>query len=357
MEIRPLSYYAREVRRELSDDVFAPAPARLWWLALHVAIVAAGVAIVAGDIGGWWGRAAVAIPLGFAFAGMAFVAHETLHGATTRHPTLRHLLGGIGFAPFAISPRHWVGWHNRMHHGHTMHAGVDPDAYPTLEHYERSLRARVADTLSPGAGRVSGVIALLIGLVGQSTGVLLSSGPAARYLSRRQYALALLETALALGLWIGLGVAFGWETTVFAWLIPAMLGNVIVMAYILTNHSLSPLTEINDPLANSLSVHMPAWFERYTLQFGLHVEHHLFPAVSGRHAGRIKAVLERRFPERYRNLPLFTALARLWATGRVYKDAHTLIDPRSGLESAVVGREQEVRVGRDHRPRAVVLPG
>lgn len=332
METRPLSFYAREVRRELPEEVFEAAPARLWWLALHVAVVAAGVWLVASGIGGWTLRALITIPIGFAFAGMAFVAHETLHGATTRHPLWRRVLGGIGFAPFYISQRHWVAWHNRMHHGHTMHAGVDPDAFPTLAQYESSLRSRVADVLSFGGGRVQGVLMLLIGLIGQSLGVLFSAGPAAGYMPRRQYVLALVETALGLGLWIALGVVFGWEVFLFTWLIPMLIGNVIVMSYILTNHSLSPLTDVNDPLANSLTVSMPAWFERYTLQFGLHVEHHLFPSVSGRHCGKIQTILRKNWPDRYRSLPLFTALARLWASGRIYKDAHTLIDPRSGRE-------------------------
>ena len=356
MEIRPLSYYAKEVRRELSDEVFTAAPSRLLWLPLHVAVIVAGMWLIATDAGGWWLDALLTIPIGFAFAGMAFVAHETLHGATVRHPLLRQILGGIAFSPFYISQRHWVAWHNRMHHGHTMQAGVDPDAYPTIEHYHRNLKSRVADHVSFGGNRVQGVVTLLMGLVGQSIGVLFSSGPNARYLSPPQYRLALLETALGLGLWIGLGLAFGPEVLIFGWLIPLMLGNVVVMSYILTNHCLSPLTELNDPLANSLTVTMPGWFERYTLQFGMHVEHHLFPSVSGRHADKIRAQLIARWPDRYRSLPLFTALARLWRSGRVYKDATTLIDPRSGVESPTLGQE-EVRVRRDHRPQAVVLPG
>ena len=49
-----------------------------------------------------------------------------------------------------------------------------------------------------------------------------------------------------------------------------------------------PLTEVNDPLANTLSVTAPRWLERLHLQFGYHVEHHLFPMVSGRHAPAIR---------------------------------------------------------------------
>lgn len=355
MEIRPLSYYAKEVRRELPDDIFLPAPSRLLWLALHTAIIAAGIWLIATDAGGWWLNALLVIPLGLAYGGMAFVGHETMHGATTRHPLLRKLLGAYAFLPFLLSQRHWVAWHNRMHHGHTMHAGVDPDAFPTLAHYQGHLRARVIDHVSFGGGRLAGVLTLMLGFIGQNLGVLLGAGPRARYLPRGQYLLALLETALALGFWVALGALLGVEVFVFGWLLPFYVANAVVMAYILTNHSLSPLTEVNDPLLNSLSVSVPTWYERITLQFGLHVEHHLFPSVSGRHAWRIRDRLAARWPDRYRNLPLSTALGRLWSSGRIYKDAVTLVDPTSGVESPTLGQE-EVRVRRDHRPQAIVLP-
>jgi fatty acid desaturase len=62
--------------------------------------------------------------------------------------------------------------------------------------------------------------------------------------------------------------------------VPLLVANAIVMAFILTNHSLSPRVEIDDPLASGLSVTVPRWLEWITLRFGYHVEHHLFPAMS-----------------------------------------------------------------------------
>jgi fatty acid desaturase len=210
---------------------------------------------------------------------------------------------------------------------------VDPDAYPTLEHYQRSRRARVADSLSFGGRRLSGVVCLLVGLCGQSAAVLLSSGPRVGYLSRRGHLLALAETGLALAFWLGLAILFGWPMLIFGWLVPVALANVILMAHILTNHGLSALTDENDPLENSLSVTVPGWVDRLTLQFGLHVEHHLFPSVSGRHAPRIREILRARWPGRYRELPILTALGKLFRTGRIYKDRTTLVDPRTGIQA------------------------
>jgi len=68
-----------------------------------------------------------------------------------------------------------------------------------------------------------------------------------------------------------------------------------------------------------------------TLQFGYHVEHHLFPAMSSRHARSVRELLRRHWPLRYQSRPLRTALARLHTTA-VYKDASTLVDPCTGRE-------------------------
>ena len=102
------------------------------------------------------------------------------------------------------------------------------------------------------------------------------------------------------------------------------------MTFIMTNHSLSPLTEVNDPLANSLSVTAPRWLEWLTLRFGYHVEHHLFPSMSSRHAPRVREVLRERWPERYQSMSLARALYKLHRTGRVYEQPTTLLDPRTG---------------------------
>ncbi|HKA87510.1 MAG TPA: fatty acid desaturase [Haliangiales bacterium] len=336
MAPQPAAYYTRELRPALGEEVFRPTPGRLVWLALHVAAVALAIATIAAGIGGLPVAALLSVAIGCAFAGMAFIAHETLHGAVVRGARLRRWVGFVAFLPFYISPRHWVAWHNRMHHNHTGEAGVDPDAYPTLERYRTSRRTRLADRLSFGGRRILGLVTLLIGLNGQSIGVLIAAGPRARYLPRRDYAWALVETAAQLGAWIALGALLGARVLLFGWLLPLAVGNVFVMAHILTNHSLSPHTELNDPLANSLSVTAPRWFERFTLHFGLHVEHHLFPSVSGRYTPRIRDLIRKNWPERYSSLPLADAVARLFRTGRIYKDARTLIDPQSGAESATL---------------------
>jgi fatty acid desaturase len=119
----------------------------------------------------------------------------------------------------------------------------------------------------------------------------------------------------------------------FAFVLPLFVANTVIMSFILTNHSLSPHTVINDPLINSLSVTLPRGLEWVTQDFGFHVEHHLFPAMSGRHGRRVREVLQARWPERYQSATLPNALLALHRTARVYETSTTLVDPKTGHRS------------------------
>ena len=334
MDLRPASSYARAVRDALPARAFAPVPSRLAWLTLHLAVIAAGIVALARGVGGWWAAPAIALVIGHSFAGCAFVGHETMHGTVVRARTLRAVVGWIAFLPFTLSPRLWVAWHNKTHHGHTMSETHDPDAYPTLAVWRTSRAARFADAVSFGARRPLGILTLLVGFTGQSSQMLWRWSKTA--LTRRQRRLAIAETIAGFAVWLAIGVALGPIKILFAFVLPLVVANAIVVSYILTNHSLSPLTDVNDPLVNSLSVTLPGWLMRLHLQFGLHVEHHLFPSMSSAFAPLVRQQLIARWPERYQSLPLLTALRRLWRTPRIYAAPTRLHDPRTGLEAATL---------------------
>jgi fatty acid desaturase len=314
----------------LAARLFAAVPLRLLWLPVHYAVVALAMfAIIEGrlplpvDLG-------LSLLIGASFAGLTFVAHEALHGALVRNRPLRRLVGWLGFLPFAVSPRLWEAWHNRVHHGHTNEPGVDPDAYPTLAEYnERPALRRMTDWLAPGRGRIAGVFSLLVGFSVQSLHMLLVA-KRQRFLDRRQHALALLESAAMCALWLLLAWSVGPLTFLLVFGLPLIVGNAIIMSLILSNHSLSPHTEVNDPLLNSLSVSGPRFFEWVTLGFGFHVEHHLFPAMSGKHARELRGVVRELWPERYQSMPYFRALQLIHRSPRVYRTNTVLIDPVNG---------------------------
>jgi fatty acid desaturase len=323
--------YAREIKPLLPAGAFSPARSRLLWLPLHAAIVVASMYAISAPWLPWPLVPLLSLCIGMSFAGATFLAHETLHGAVVRGRRMRHWVGWLGFSPFVVSPRLWVAWHNRVHHGNTNHPERDPDAYPTLETYERSRAVRVVMQLAPGNSRWTGVLPLLFGFSVHSAHVLLCARRWG-YMKRNEHRLAMLETTIAVALWAALAIYLGPVGFLFAYLVPLMVANVVIMGFILTNHSLNPMTNQNDPLLNSLSVTLPRSLEWLTMRFGYHVEHHIFPSMSSRHAPHVRALLRSRWPGRYQSMPLPRALLMLHRTPRVYKAHDTLIDPRTNRE-------------------------
>lgn len=333
-------------------DIHAPATSRLWWFPVHVLLIGVGITALTY---GWLPLSLAWIAsllIGLSFAGLTFVAHETLHGAVVHGRGWQRLVGGASFLPFCISPRLWVAWHNRRHHGHTQRANVDPDSFPTESAYDQSKAVRfMIDRVGASRGAPGGALALLLGFTIQSTQMLLGARNLG-LLTRRDRNLALLHTGLAWSAWLAMGWLLGWVPFVFGFVLPLTVANTIVMAHILTNHSLSPLTEINDPLLNSLSVTIPGWASWLTLGFGYHVEHHLFPWMSTRHAKTVKALILARWPERYQSMPLWQALWAVYTTPRVYADETTLVDKRTGRRWPTLTPRADARHAAVHQSSA-----
>ena len=330
MELRTVATYAKAIRPALPAHVFEPATSRVLWLPFHVGLIGTlSWLMVTGRVP-MWAWPLFSIVIGCSLAGMVFLGHETMHGAVVRGRTAIKVLGFITLAPFTLSPTLWTAWHNRVHHNHCGKAGVDPDMYPTMIEYETQRGSRImADHFGLGRRRLISLLSLAVGFTGQSQQMLWGAQKL-NILSPGMHRRAIVEFLLAVTLWATIAYFVGALPFVFIYVLPFVVSNTIVMAFIMTNHNLSPLTDINDPLVNSLSVTLPRALEFLSLDFGYHVEHHLFPTISARHGKIVRAEILKHFPERYQSLPLTTALVELYRTARVYKDDVTLIDPPSG---------------------------
>lgn len=330
-ELIPVSTYVRALRPELPKQAFEPARSRLLAVPVLVAIIIAAIFAIAGGVVPWPLVPILSVVIGASFASLTFVAHEAMHGGIVRGRRLRHIVGMIGFLPFMLSPRLWAAWHGRVHHARA-NLHDDPDLYPLLDRYHSSPRARFSiDHFSLGGRRWRGMLSLILGFTVQCADQLIR-GRHRKFLGARQGALVLAETAFGVIVWSMVAALVGFVPFLFVYVVPLFIANACVMAFILTNHSLSPRVAINDPLVSSLSVTTPRWIDWLTLGFGFHVEHHLFPAMSSRHARKVRDLLLARWPERYQSMPLVDALRLLHSTARVYKDATTLIDPTTSLE-------------------------
>jgi fatty acid desaturase len=323
--------YVRELRPELPAEAFEPATSRLALIPIHLAIITFAITAIAAGWLPWFVIPLISLVIGVSFACLTFVAHEAIHGGIVRGKRQRRVVGWLGFLPFTLSPRLWAAWHDRVHHANA-NVDIDPDGYPTLDEYHASGKIRfMINAFSLGGRRWRGALSLILGFSIQSAQQLVRAKTRG-FLKPRAFAVALVETAAGVAVWTTVAVLIGFVPFLFAYVLPLLIANAIVMSFILTNHSLSPRVEINDPLVSGLSVTTPRWIDRLTLQFGYHVEHHLFPAMSSRFAPRVRELLRRRWSERYQSMPLRKALGLLHRTARVYKDAVTLVDPKTGHE-------------------------
>lgn len=317
-------HYADALRQHLPAECFRPVPARLLWFIPHLLVVGVGAALV------WHTELPLSIRLplsllmGVSFTSLGFLGHEILHGSVVASRRWQDVLGGLCFLPFAVGPLLWRHWHNRMHHGHTQ-MDLDPDAMGTVADYEHRRAVRWFYRLPPAVGGLLQFLSLGFWFSYHSLAMLLRY---ARRFRGRARALAVAQFALPVLLWTGLLLAAGPHRFAFIYLIPLLVANFGVMSYIATNHQLNPLTPVNDPLANSLTVRVPRWLDVLHLNFSHHVEHHIFPAMSPRHAPRVRALARRLWPERYQELPMGLALWTIWRTPRLYAGGTLLVDPR-----------------------------
>jgi fatty acid desaturase len=327
----PMSTYVREVRGELPAGVFKPATSRLAFVPFYMAVIVVAALAIANGWVPWPVVPLLSIVIGVSFSCLTFVAHEALHGGIVRNKRLKQIVGFIGFLPFTVSPRLWVAWHDRVHHANA-NLVDDPDMYPTLETYRKNSQIRwFIDAFALGGRRKRGILSLVLGFTVQGAHQLISATTRG-FLSKKDRRLAIADTVIGLVFWGTVAAFAGFLPFLFIYVVPLVIANIMVMAFILTNHSLSPRVSINDPVVSGLSVTAPRWFEFLTLGFGYHVEHHLFPSMSSRHAPLVRDVVRTRWPERYQSMPLVRALGELHRTSRVYKDAVTLVDPRTGEE-------------------------
>ena len=329
-ERQSVQRYARELRAVLPAAVFERAPARLLWLPLHLAIIVALGAYVVRAAPPWWVAVGCALVAGHSWGCLGFLAHEAMHHALVRDRRLERLVGWIGFAPYGLSPTLWSAWHNQEHHGNTGKPKGDPDSYGTLGYWQKSAVVRALEGIAPGSGRARSAVFLFVWFSVHSLLVLVFHSRRNGYYARIAPRTVYLESASMAAGWLAVLALGGPRAFLFVYVLPVLTANALIMSYIATNHFLNPLTDVNDPLANSLSVTGPRWLERLHLEFGYHVEHHVFPTVSGRHARTVRAAIVRRYGDRYLAMPHGRALRLLYARPKVHATHDTLVNPRSG---------------------------
>lgn len=319
----PHKEYVRVLRPMLPEDIFKPVPHRLLWMLPHAAIIAVSLFAIVQGVGGLAGKMVAAVLIGNSFASLGFLGHEIVHGAVVRKRWLQYLTAALCFSPFWVGPTMWRLWHNVQHHVHTQHPDKDPDTSATYDNYQRRPSLQWLYRLVRRNGALFFPM-LSFWFTMHSSRMFWRLQKVADSQTRW---LLWIERLIPMAVWFSLAFWLGAGNFAWGYLVPLLVGNFVAMCYIATNHLLNPQMDEVDPVLGSLSVIVPRWMDILHLHFSHHTEHHLFPAMSHKHAPLVKTLLKELFPDRYNELPLWKALWLLWKTPRLYLDHDHLIDP------------------------------
>ena len=329
VQLKALTFYQQELKKKLPEGIFKRTPMRFFYFLSFLSINVLIIYSVIHFDPAWYIKVLAAFFIGQLNAGLAFFAHETLHGSIFKNKLVQDIIGFIGFLPFFVSPTYWRYWHNTLHHGNTQLIFKDPDAYPTLPVYRRSKYMRFIFKLAPGSNNPLSFLYFFYWFSFQSV----LNQTFMRFKNKMWQNLNHTRVSYEFLTIFVLTVLYtyfvGFENFLWLILIPAAIQNYVVLSYIATNHNISPLTKINDPLVNSLTVTTPRFWSFLHLNFGYHVEHHLFPRVSCAHAKTLHNLLKEMYPDTYHHMPKWQALKLLYKTPRIYKNHEELIHPKT----------------------------
>lgn len=245
--------------------------------------------------------------------------HEAIHGTAFRTAWLnRAVAAAAGFVVFA--PALWFRYFHFAHHRHTQDPENDPElASPKPSEWRSYLihltglpywKAEFATILSVARGKVGNYVP-----------------PAA---APRVVAEARIHLGLY-GLVALLALAFGWTWPLTLWIVPALLGQPFLRAYLLAEHGACPL--VADMLANTRTTYTNAVVRFLAWNMPYHTAHHVLPVVPFHRLARLTSLLE----------------GRLASTARGYPEAHAQIR-RSWDVRNPEGRRLAAQFTRDAHP-------
>jgi fatty acid desaturase len=334
--------YAKTLRPLLPAIAFQPNPSKLWVLFVHMGIMVMGWTIAV-LIPVWhWQQILLYLPLSMVMGNsvlvLAFISHDLFHGSVIRN---RHLIYGLGLLGYALHwtpPTLWQIVHNRTHHTKT-NSREDPDRNYLFDQ-PSSLGKRVQRWLVPSS-EVSW-IGLAIGMAtawGVHTARNLVAAiffqgnipdvPAPFPVKPREQRKMAIELVLIFSIHLAIWAFLDfhpWRLAI-AYILPISLGYAGMIFYIFTNHLFLRMTEVNDPLVNSVSLTVPRWIDWLHLNFSYHAEHHIFPSLNSDYYPQVRQLLETEFADRmhYIYTPR-SAWQNLLTTPRQYKDETTFTD-------------------------------
>ncbi|MEA5532397.1 fatty acid desaturase family protein [Crocosphaera sp. XPORK-15E] len=338
----PQGTYAKKLRPLLPAEAFLPDPTKLVILFINLTILVLGW-MIASHLDSWsiyllWLYLPIAIIMGNSVMSLAVSCHDLMHGTVIRNSRLIHWITLLGLTMLWMPPTLWKVVHNRVHHNKT-NSLDDPDRNYLYEQpntwskwfYHQFLPSFDVNPirLVVGMGTVWGYYAFR-----NLTSVLFFNGQSVDYLpasfrvsAKERWAIAgEFFVMLMIHLSILVYLQFDPLKLILSYFLPIGIGYAVLIFYIYTHHLISPMTSVNDPLLNSVSIRVPKIVDLLHLNFSYHTEHHIFPGMNSDYYPMVQELLKIHYPDRFNLLSAGEAWHLLLTTPRSYKDENTLTD-------------------------------
>lgn len=338
----PQAEYAKKLRPLLPSKAFEPDPSKAVILSLNLVILMLGWAI-GSTLDSWpvyllWLYLPITVVMGNSVIVLLFSSHNLMHGSVIRNVRLMRIMSLLGLSMLWMPPTLWKAVHNREHHNKT-NSLADPDRN-YLNEQPKTWGKWIQNLFVPSAEvhpfwlTVGMTSAWGVHTFRNLTSVLLFNNESVDYVpaaftisakERRDLAgefLALLVIHISILTYL----QFHPLKLVLSYFLPIGIGYAGLMFYIYTNHMVSRMTSINDPLLNSLSIRMPKIFDWLHLNFSYHSEHHIFPSINSDYYPQVRELLELHYPGRLNLLDAREAWRLLLQTPRHYKNENTFTD-------------------------------
>lgn len=334
--------YAKTLRPFLPAKAFEKDPSKIIVLLLNIAVLIFGWAI-ASQLNNWplyllWLYLPIAVVMGNSIVILLFTSHNIMHGSVIKNTRLIHVLSLVGLTMLWMPPTMWKAVHNQEHHSKT-NSLADPDR--NYLYQQPKTWGKWIQNLFVPSSEVNPIL-LTVGMATawgvhafrNLTSVLLFNREPADYvpaafsrnLKKRVAILGELLVMLSLHFCVILFLQFSPLKLAISYFLPLGVGYAGLIFYIYTNHMLCRMTEINDPLINSISLRVPKIFNKLHLNFSYHTEHHIFPGINSDYYPLVQELIQAHYPGRMNLLNAGDAWNLLMETPRHYKDENTFTD-------------------------------
>ena len=339
----PQAEYAKKLRPLLPPEAFSPDFSKLWILLINLAILLCGWTI-ATHLDQWtwywlWLYLPLTLLMGNSVIALLFSSHDLMHGSVIKNARLSQAIGLIGMTLLWMPPTFWKLVHNRVHHNKT-NSLQDPDRnylHEQPKNWGKWIQHRFTPSIDVTLPELTVGMTMAWGIHNfrNLSSVLLFNRKSVSYVPAAFTASAKERIAIArellvmttLHLCILAYLQFDPLKLLLSYFLPIGIGYAGVMFYIYTNHMVCRMTEINDPLVNSLSLRVPKIFDLLHLNFSYHAEHHIFPGLNSDYYPVLQQLILAHYPERSGYLiEAKEAWRLLLQTPRHYRDENTLTD-------------------------------